>query len=163
MTARCWCVRCPSDLRRGGRRPPLWRSWRRSCCSTPPTRPPLRDELLQTVACKSAIKAGMHTDPAELQALVDKVQCGADALLPPRAACGGGDDEVSDRKNVQAGLTAGSFPPCHRQPSSTYTRYAVVGLPSAGRKISPPWRDAFPACHRQPSSTYTRYAVENRP
>ena len=81
------------------------------------------------------------------------------ALLPSRAACGGGDDAVSDRKNVQAGLTAGSFPPCHRQPSSTYTRYAVVGLPSAGRKISPPWRDAFPACHRQPFSTYTRYAV----
>ena len=27
------------------------------------------------------------------------------------------------------------FAPCHRQTSSTYTRYAVVGLPSAGRKI----------------------------
>ena len=33
-----------------------------------------RDSLLQTMACKSAIKAGMHTDPAELRRLVDKVQ-----------------------------------------------------------------------------------------
>ena len=40
-------------------------------------------------------------------------------------------------------MTAGYFPPCHRQTSSTYTRYAVVGLPSAGQKISPPWRDLF--------------------
>ena len=31
-------------------------------------------------------------------------------------------------------MTAGSFPPCLRQTSSTYTRYAVVGLPSAGQK-----------------------------
>ncbi len=42
----------------------------------------LRDELLHTVACKSAIKAGMHTDPAELQALVDKVQSGAVRYCP---------------------------------------------------------------------------------
>ncbi len=33
-----------------------------------------RDSLLQTMACKSAIKAGMHTDPAELRRLVDRVQ-----------------------------------------------------------------------------------------
>ena len=60
-------------------------------------------------------------------------------------------------------MTAGSFPPCHRQASSTYTRYAVVSLPSAGRKISPPWRDTFPPCLRQTSSTYTRYAVVGLP
>ena len=35
-----------------------------------------RDSLLQTMACKSAIKAGMHTDPAELRRLVDRVQSG---------------------------------------------------------------------------------------
>ena len=46
-------------------------------------------------------------------------------------------------------MTAASFPPCHRQTSSTYTRYAIVGLPSAGQKISPPWRHLFrPACVR---------------
>ncbi len=42
----------------------------------------LRDELLHTVACKSAIKAGMPTDPAELQALVDKAQSGAVRYCP---------------------------------------------------------------------------------
>ena len=33
----------------------------------------LRDELLHTVACKAAIKAGWHTDEAELLALVKQV------------------------------------------------------------------------------------------
>jgi DNA mismatch repair protein MutL len=33
----------------------------------------IRDELLHTVACKAAIKAGWHTDEKELLALVDKV------------------------------------------------------------------------------------------
>ena len=33
----------------------------------------VRDELLHTVACKAAIKAGWHTDEAELQALVKQV------------------------------------------------------------------------------------------
>ena len=33
----------------------------------------LRDELLHTVACKAAIKAGWHTDERELQVLVKQV------------------------------------------------------------------------------------------
>ena len=33
----------------------------------------VRDEVLHTVACKAAIKAGWHTDPAELQVLVKQV------------------------------------------------------------------------------------------
>ena len=33
----------------------------------------IRDELLHTVACKAAIKAGWHTDEKELLALVGKV------------------------------------------------------------------------------------------
>ena len=33
-----------------------------------------RDSLLHTMACKAAIKAGMRSDPRELQALVEKVQ-----------------------------------------------------------------------------------------
>ena len=33
----------------------------------------VRDELLHTVACKAAIKAGWHTDPKELEALVNEV------------------------------------------------------------------------------------------
>ena len=41
-----------------------------------------RDSLLQTMACKSAIKAGMHTDPAELRRLVDKVQSGEIQYCP---------------------------------------------------------------------------------
>ena len=41
-----------------------------------------RDHLLQTMACKSAIKAGMHTSPAELQALVDRVQSGEIQYCP---------------------------------------------------------------------------------
>ena len=41
-----------------------------------------RDELLHTMACKSAIKAGMTTDPAELRVLVDKVQSGAIQYCP---------------------------------------------------------------------------------
>ena len=39
--------------------------------NTPPQT--LRDELLHTVACKSAIKAGWHTDPKELRSLAAKV------------------------------------------------------------------------------------------
>ena len=41
-----------------------------------------RDSLLQTMACKSAIKAGMHTSPAELRALVDRVQSGEIQYCP---------------------------------------------------------------------------------
>ena len=41
-----------------------------------------RDELLHTMACKSAIRAGMTTDPAEMRALVDKVQAGEILYCP---------------------------------------------------------------------------------
>ena len=41
-----------------------------------------RDELLHTMACKSAIKAGMTTDAAELAALVKQVQSGAIRYCP---------------------------------------------------------------------------------
>ena len=41
-----------------------------------------RDELLHTMACKSAIKAGMTTDAAELAALVREVQSGAVRYCP---------------------------------------------------------------------------------
>lgn len=41
-----------------------------------------RDELLHTMACKSAIKAGMTSDPAELEALVEKVQSGEILYCP---------------------------------------------------------------------------------
>ena len=41
-----------------------------------------RDELLHTMACKSAIKAGMDTSPAELRALVEKVQSGEIRYCP---------------------------------------------------------------------------------
>ena len=56
----------------------------------------LRDELLHTVACKSAIKAGMHTDPCGAAGAGGQGAVRCRALLPSRAACGGGDDEVSD-------------------------------------------------------------------
>ncbi|MBP3494303.1 MAG: DNA mismatch repair endonuclease MutL [Oscillospiraceae bacterium] len=42
----------------------------------------VRDELLHTMACKSAIKAGMITDKTELAALVEKVQSGEIAYCP---------------------------------------------------------------------------------
>ncbi len=41
-----------------------------------------RDELLHTMACKSAIKAGMTTDATELAALVAKVQSGEILYCP---------------------------------------------------------------------------------
>ena len=41
-----------------------------------------RDELLHTMACKSAIKAGMTTDSAELAELVRQVQSGAIRYCP---------------------------------------------------------------------------------
>ena len=41
-----------------------------------------RDELLHTMACKSAIKAGMTTDATELAALVEKVQAGEILYCP---------------------------------------------------------------------------------
>ena len=41
-----------------------------------------RDELLHTMACKSAIKAGMTTDATELAALVGKVQSGEILYCP---------------------------------------------------------------------------------
>ena len=42
----------------------------------------VRDELLHTMACKSAIKAGMITDEKELAALVEKVQSGEIKYCP---------------------------------------------------------------------------------
>ena len=33
----------------------------------------VRDEILHTIACKSAIKAGWHTDPKEQLALIEQV------------------------------------------------------------------------------------------
>jgi DNA mismatch repair protein MutL len=41
-----------------------------------------RDEILQTIACKAAIKAGWDTDAMELQALVDKVVSGEIKYCP---------------------------------------------------------------------------------
>ena len=41
-----------------------------------------RDTMLRTVACKSAIKAGMHSDESELRVLVDKVQSGEIKFCP---------------------------------------------------------------------------------
>ena len=41
-----------------------------------------RDELLHTMACKSAIKAGMTSDATELAALVEKVQSGEILYCP---------------------------------------------------------------------------------
>ncbi len=41
-----------------------------------------RDELLHTMACKSAIKAGMDTSAAEMRALVEKVQSGEIQYCP---------------------------------------------------------------------------------
>ena len=47
-------------------------------------RPPSerREQLLHTMACKSAIKAGMHSDQRELRALVDRVQSGEIRYCP---------------------------------------------------------------------------------
>ena len=41
-----------------------------------------RDELLHTMACKAAIKGGWQSDPAELRALVDRVQTGEVKYCP---------------------------------------------------------------------------------
>ena len=41
-----------------------------------------RDEILQTISCKAAIKAGWDTDPAEMQVLVDKVISGEIKYCP---------------------------------------------------------------------------------
>ena len=42
----------------------------------------MRDEILQTISCKAAIKAGWDTDPAELQVLVEKVASGEIKYCP---------------------------------------------------------------------------------
>ena len=41
-----------------------------------------REALLHTMACKAAIKAGMHSDPRELRVLVDRVQSGEIKYCP---------------------------------------------------------------------------------
>lgn len=41
-----------------------------------------RDAMLHTMACKSAIKGGWTSDPAELKALIEKVQSGAVQFCP---------------------------------------------------------------------------------
>ena len=43
----------------------------------------VRDEILHTVACKAAIKAGWHTDPVELEALVKQVMSNEDLKYCP--------------------------------------------------------------------------------
>lgn len=52
----------------------------RSCRSTDPKA--ARDAMLHTIACKSAIKAGMTTSEKELRALVKKVQSGEVRYCP---------------------------------------------------------------------------------
>ncbi len=42
----------------------------------------IRDDILHTIACKAAVKAGWDTDPLELQALVDKVASGEIKYCP---------------------------------------------------------------------------------
>ena len=41
-----------------------------------------RDAMLHTMACKAAIKGGWRSDPAELRALIDKVQSGEVQYCP---------------------------------------------------------------------------------
>lgn len=41
-----------------------------------------REALLHTMACKAAVKAGMHSDPKELRVLVDRVQAGEIRYCP---------------------------------------------------------------------------------
>ena len=41
-----------------------------------------RDAMLHTMACKAAIKGGWHSDPRELQALVDRVRSGEVRYCP---------------------------------------------------------------------------------
>ena len=47
------------------------------------TKDTVRDEVLHTVACKAAIKAGWHTDEAELLALVKQVMAREDLKYCP--------------------------------------------------------------------------------
>ena len=47
------------------------------------TKDTVRDELLHTVACKAAIKAGWHSDEKELLALVEKVMANEDLKYCP--------------------------------------------------------------------------------
>ncbi|MBQ5711032.1 MAG: hypothetical protein IIV61_00305, partial [Oscillospiraceae bacterium] len=47
------------------------------------TRDTVRDELLHTIACKAAIKAGWHTDEAELLALCKQVMAREDLKYCP--------------------------------------------------------------------------------
>ena len=47
------------------------------------TKETVRDEILHTVACKAAIKAGWHTDEAELLALVKQVMDSEDLKYCP--------------------------------------------------------------------------------
>ena len=42
----------------------------------------MRDDVLHTVACKAAIKAGKRTDPGELTGLIDAVLSGAVRYCP---------------------------------------------------------------------------------
>lgn len=77
-----------------------------------------------------------------------------------REACKPSTDPTSRITNVRINRTAAhrsSFSPCHRQTSSTYTRYAFVGLPSTGQKIPSKGHiyHVFSACT---SLLYTKYS-----
>ena len=52
----------------------------RTCGTADPA--PARDAMLHTMACKAAIKGGWVSDPAELQALVDRVASGEVRYCP---------------------------------------------------------------------------------
>ena len=57
-------------------------------------------------------------------------------------------NQCQDKKNRCPSL---NFPPCLRQIGSTYRKYAIAALPSAGRKILPKeWRVSF-SLHRRAS------------
>ena len=82
--ARCWCGRCPSVWGRRPHRSPGGAGG--GPAAEPGGLDRRRDSLLQTMACKSAIKAGCTPTPLELRRLVDRVQSGGKFSMLPMAA-----------------------------------------------------------------------------
>lgn len=70
-----------------------------------------RDSLLQTMACKSAIKAGDAHGPRRAAASGGQGPVRGNSVLPPWPPGGGAAEQIPGGKNVQAGVTPGKERP----------------------------------------------------
>ena len=139
-----------------------------------------RDDLLHTMACKAAIKGGWKSDPAELRALVDRVQSGEGAAARWRSrsrdtswkSSSSGPEPGGGGENAQGPIVCVAWtpPPAARPNSASCWRSTTAArssapthadLPGHGHRHAAPTPEEMEASpphdrHRRPRSLERR-------